>query len=84
MATTTDVKIEALAYAITHTAYEEFAEDWVISCDLALSVVLGEAILTPKGVERISEGFEAFCEHLDIDPYGEYTSLENIVSISQL
>lgn len=76
--TSTDVKIQALSYAITHTAYEEFAEDWVLSCDLAVAVGEGAAILTPKGVEWISEGFEAFCEHLDIDPQGSYSSLDEM------
>ena len=79
-------RVQILADVSTFYGEEEdwqyFIRRYDLAIPLAVCISYGGATATPKGVEWINEAFVALCELFEIDPYGNYDSLEGMTDFA--
>jgi hypothetical protein len=73
-------------FYLNYSHDDEFA-DFIDMNDLgipaAVLVVNGGAILTDVGESFVEETWQALCEVLEVDHYGEYTSLDELIDFAE-
>lgn len=77
-------KVEILhdLYMNDSTEYEEFISHHDIGVPLAVLIFQGCATPTEKGILSISESFDALCEFLEIDKYGDYEDIGTMLTFA--
>jgi hypothetical protein len=63
--------------------YTEFLEVHDLGCPLSVCVVQGLALATEAGVKWIESDFDDLCEFLEIDKYGDYESLDEVLEYAE-
>ena len=63
--------------------YTEFIEvnDTGVPC--AYLLIGGQAILTDSGMDSVEQTWQAFCDLLEIDSYGDYDGLDAMMDLSE-
>jgi len=84
--TNLETKIAILADFYLYYAQEEEYADWAEAHDLGLplSILVEQkyATATPAGVEWIISDYNDLCEELGIDKHGDYTTIEQMLELS--
>jgi hypothetical protein len=82
--TTLETKMQILhdLYMEYANEYPDFVETHDVGVPLAALTVLGHALPTPKGVAQIEATYDNWCEFLEIDRHGDYTSFEDMIEMS--
>lgn len=62
--------------------YSDFISDNDLGVPLAVSIVQGCATPTDRGELFINQSFDAFCELLDIDNYGDYNDIDSMIAFA--
>lgn len=64
--------------------FSDFVDVHDLGIPLAVLVLLGHAQATPSGVEWINSDFDALCEEIGVDKYGDYDSLEEMFMLKDI
>lgn len=65
--------------------YPDLLDSYDLGFPLAVAIWQGGVdidSLTPKGQDWITETFEAICEELGVDQYGEYETLGDVMAMA--
>lgn len=75
-----------ILYDVYMTERDGDLEDFIMANDLgfpaAVLLTLGAVTLTDVGERHINETFDALCNILEIDQYGDYDSFLNMLEIA--
>lgn len=84
--TTLDTKMQILHDLYVETGQDEEFQDWLevhdLGVPLAVLVIQGCAIATEAGVKWIESDYDDLCEYYEVDKYGDYESLDDLVDLS--
>lgn len=88
MATAIETKAQILhdlyIYLDAEGGMADFVEVHDLGIPLSVLIVQGHATATMTGIDWINADFDDLCEYLEIDKYGEYESLEDVLEMSAL
>jgi hypothetical protein len=62
--------------------WDYFFEQFDLGLPLAAAIHHGGAEANAKGIEWIDEAWEGLCEMLNIDKYGEYPNMEEMMNFA--
>ena len=70
-------------YMHYNNEYPDFVEVHDIGVPLSALIIIGSAVATAEGVKDIEATYDNWCEFLEIDKYGDYATIEEMIDLAE-